>query len=282
MHKKTLVVQGGGFRSAFSCGVLDAFLVNRYFPFDRYVAVSGGTMALSYFFGGQYRRCLDAMILLSEDDNFLNIRKLWEDEGYMNIDYIHEVATNLCPFDIEVAIRNTRNAKVEFVATNRNAGTAEYIEPQKDNWVDAVIASSALPFATKGSHQVEGMDLMDGGWSDPLPVEHAYETGSKDLIVLQTAPKELKLSQSWVDYFGSIYHKDNPALSDCFENSHKKYNQSIDFLMNPPKDVKVVQIAPEFPLKCGTYSHSRDSIMSDYRYGLDCGLNFVLENPASA
>ena len=279
MHKKTLVIQGGGFRSSFSCGVLDAFLVNRYFPFDRYVAVSGGTMAVSYFLGAQYRQCIEAMVLLSEDDKFLNIKRFWEDEGYMNIDYIKEVAMSLRPFDFKKALHNSKTCKVEFVATNINVGTPEYISPNKDNWVDAVIASSTLPFATKGTHQIDGMDLMDGGWSDPLPVEYAHKTGSNDILVLQTAPKGLKLSQTWVDYFGSIYHNDNKKLSECFELSHKKYNQSIDFLMNPPKEVKVSQIAPEEPLKCGTYSHSRESIMIDYRYGLDCGLKYVLENP---
>ncbi len=271
MHKKTLVVQGGGFRSAFTCGVLDAFYINRYFPFDRYAAVSGGTMALSYFFGGQYRKCLEAMMLLSEDDNFLNIRRMWKDKGYMNIDYIQDVANKLCPFDIETAVRNTRNAKVEFVATNLDIGRAEYLEPDLNNWIEAVIASSTLPFATKGVHQFEGLNLMDGGWSDPLPVEHVYNTGSKDIVVIQTAPKGLKLTQSWVDYFGSIYHKDNKALSDCFEKTHVKYNQTIDFINAPPSDVSIELIAPRRPLQSGTYSQTKGSIIADYRYGLERG-----------
>ena len=105
-------------------------------------------MAVSYFLGGQYKQCLEAMVLLSEDDQFLNIKRFWEDEGYMNIDYIKEVAISLRPFAFEKALDNSKTCKVEFVATNTSLGTPEYISPNKENWVDAVIASSTLPFAT--------------------------------------------------------------------------------------------------------------------------------------
>ncbi len=39
--KKALIIQGGGFRTAFSAGVLDAFLKNNYTDFSLYAGVSG-------------------------------------------------------------------------------------------------------------------------------------------------------------------------------------------------------------------------------------------------
>lgn len=278
--QKALVVQGGGFRTAFSAGVLDAFIITRYFNFDTYVGVSGGAMALSYFFSGQYRYCVEAMVQLSGDVNFLKFSRIWSEEGYMNIDYIHEVASQIYPFDTEEAKKNTVNKSVEFVATNRKTGAAEYIRPTLANWIDVVIASSTLPFVSRGNKEIGGLDLMDGGWSDPLPVQYAYQKGIKDILVIRTAPKDLKLKISWTDYIGSIYHNDNKPLSECFANSHQKYNDTIDFINNPPSDLKICQISPEKPLKSGTYSYSVDSVISDYRYGLESGLNFVVEERA--
>jgi sugar/nucleoside kinase (ribokinase family) len=51
--RKTLIVQGGGFRTGFTAGILDAFLAMDYFPFDRIVCVSGGAIASSYFQNNQ-------------------------------------------------------------------------------------------------------------------------------------------------------------------------------------------------------------------------------------
>jgi len=31
-YNKTLIIEGGGFRTAFSAGILDTFMVNDYFP----------------------------------------------------------------------------------------------------------------------------------------------------------------------------------------------------------------------------------------------------------
>ena len=48
-HNIGLIVQGGSLRSVFSAGVLDAFNILEFSPFDYYAGVSGGAMSLSYF-----------------------------------------------------------------------------------------------------------------------------------------------------------------------------------------------------------------------------------------
>lgn len=49
IEKIALVIEGGGFKSVFSAGVLDAFLINKFNPFDIYIGVSSGAMCLSYY-----------------------------------------------------------------------------------------------------------------------------------------------------------------------------------------------------------------------------------------
>ena len=48
-NKIAIVVEGGGFKSAFSAGVLDSFIINNFDPFDIYVGVSGGAMNLTSY-----------------------------------------------------------------------------------------------------------------------------------------------------------------------------------------------------------------------------------------
>ena len=150
MHKKTLVIQGGGFRSAFSCGVLDAFLVNRYFPFDRYVAVSGGTMAVSYFLGGQYKQCLEAMVLLSEDDQFL-------DNAIKNL----EIALDADPDDSF----GWKQASIAYHRMNNNGmtyySTAQHFLLSGNIRGAMVNAKKALDILPKGSpNWIKSQDIM--------------------------------------------------------------------------------------------------------------------------
>ena len=274
-HKKTIIVQGGGFRTGFSTGVLDAFQTVGYNDFELYVGVSGGSIALSYFLSEQYQKCFDAMCLLAEDPNFLSFNRMIWNQAIMDIDYFHEVAAKLVPFEIEKALANAKSKELAFVMTNRNTGEPHYYHPNKKTWTDAVIASCTLPFVTKGKHSLHGVEYMDGGWSDPLPVEWAYNNGSREMLVVRTSPVDLKANQSWSDYFGTFVFRSNENLKNCFESNHQKYNDSIEFLNNPPKDLKINQIAPDSPLRTGTYSNSVSAITADYRHGVQAGLDFI-------
>ena len=138
-----------------------------------------------------------------------------------------------------------------------------------------VIASSTLPYVTKGTQKVRELDLMDGGWSDPIPIEWAIDQGADDILIIRTNDINQKIVQSWPDYFGSIYFRNNPDLSNCFALTHEVYNKTIDFLFTTSEKVNIDQLWPEEGLKCGSYSYSIDKINSDYRYGLQVGIEFV-------
>ncbi len=276
---KTIVVEGGGFRTAFTAGILDAFIVSDYHPFDRYIGVSGGAMALSYYLSGQYKFYINGMKFLAKDPNFLKISNIFAGTGYMNIDYVRQLAMTRYPFDVDKALDFIwkQDKLVRFVATNRKNGKAEFLAPSKEHWVEMIIASSTLPFVTKGVHRVGNQDLMDGGWSDPLPVLRAYETGSEDILILRTTPKNSRVSQGWMDYFASFYFRDNKGFSSCFYDSYTLYNKNVDFINNPPKHVSIQQIAPKKHLNSGTISYSADSVRRDYHTGLDAGLEYIAE-----
>ncbi len=275
MQQNYLIVEGGGFKTAFTAGILDAFITNNFYPFNNYIGVSGGAVAVSYYLSRQYRYTVNAMKILAKDENFLNYKRTFGEQGYMDIDFLAKVAQNKVPFDIEKAVRLTREAKVYFVVTNREDGHPEYLRPILENWLDAVVASSTLPFVTKGLHRLDNKMYFDGGWSDALPVKWAYKNGAKKILVLRTRPATIKSTQSWSDYFGSIYHKASPHLRETFAHCHSRYNEAIDFMANPPSDLSIEQISPIKLLKSGTYSYTKRTIMRDYRYGLDKGLAYL-------
>lgn len=275
-NKACIVVEGGGFKTGFTSGILDSFIAAGYDPFDQYVGVSGGSVALSYFLAQQYRCCLNSILILAKDKDFMKFTRSLGTQGYMNIDFIAEVAESKIPFQKTKALSRLKGSDVHFVATNRGTGTPEYLSPDAGSWLDVVVASCTLPFVTKGKHLINGVEYLDGGWSDPLPVKWAYDNGGRDILVLRTRPTADRTKQSWADYFGSIYFNSNPKLSEVFEKAYQKYNEGLEFIDSPPADLKIQQLAPKKPLKSTTYSYSKKSIMRDYRYGLDCGVKYLM------
>lgn len=272
---KTLIVQGGGFRTGFTAGILDAFIALEYFPFERIIGLSGGAISASYFMSQQFGSCIEAMRVLASDTEFVNPKYLFHDRGYMNIDHLRLVANEMVPFDLANALKTLKKSEVYFVATNRLTGKPIYLSPNESDWIDMVIASSTLPYVTKGTQKVRELDLMDGGWSDPIPIEWAIGQGADDILIIRTNDINQKIVQSWPDYFGSIYFRNNSDLSNCFALTHEVYNKTIDFLINTSEKVTIDQLWPEEGLKCGSYSYSIDKINSDYRYGLQVGIEFV-------
>ncbi|NND94357.1 MAG: patatin family protein [Flavobacteriales bacterium] len=272
---RALVIQGGGFRTAFTSGVLDALHVGRIVDFDIYAGVSGGAIAMSYFITGQYRKCFEAISILASDPHFVRISRAISETGYMDIDHLERIARDEVPLNLDLAIQNSTHKDVRIVATERETGHAAYLQPSREDWIDATIASSTLPFVTKGRHFIRGIEYFDGGWSDPIPVRWAYEQGARHIVVVRTTPSGVRINQSWPDYLGSWYFRTNKALSDCFNSTHIKYNDALDFIETPPEGTTLHELAPIEPLKSGSYSYTSDSIIQDYRQGLDIGLEFV-------
>ncbi len=271
--KHVIIVQGGGFRTGFSTGVLDGFRAANFNPFDTYIGISGGAIALSYFLSEQYGSCVKSMQFLATHPEFIKLKRVMKQKGYMDIDQLREVAEKHVPFDLKSALSSRANKNVHFVVTDRVSGQPLYLDPEESDWLDIVIASCTLPFVTKGAHKVRGLNLFDGGWGDSLPVEWAHKEGASKFTIIRTLPKDRKVGQSWPDYLGSLYFRKHPDLAACFARSHDKYNDAIDYINEISDSVEVNQISPEEGLKCSTYNYSVSSILADYRYGFQLGIN---------
>ena len=273
--KRALIVQGGGFRTAFTTGVLDAFQKREYNPFDLLIGVSGGAIAISYFIAQQPKHCLESIKYLSANKKYLDYARLLNSKAIVDVEVFYEVSNSYMPFDFKTAEKNLAGKQLAIVMTNRKTGEPAYYHPTVSDWQDAIIASCAFPFLTKGKHILGGVEYMDGAWSDPIPVKWAAAQGADEITIVRTQPANTKLTQSWLDLMGEIYYRNEVGLKAAFKQNHLNYNQAIDYIQNPPKEIIIKQIAPELNLKAGTYTDSKELIVEDYNYGLKLGEQFL-------
>lgn len=280
-EKIALVLQGGALKTIFTAGVLDAFITQKFFPFDIYLGVSAGTMCLSYYLGNQYNTTFEIIQELAEDKEFINIFNAFKEEGIVNLSHLKQFTTNKYPIDYNTIKKNRKDNVIEFVATDIETGKPDYLNPSIENWNECLIASSTLPIYSKGKHELLGKKLMDGGWSDPIPVKRAIELGATKIIVIRTTPLNFRDKKSYIGMVSSVWYRDQVALKKCLLEEHQYFNSAVDFMNQKHEGVEIFQIAPEKILKSSAASSSKTKVITDYRNGLDLGLKFLMTNKSN-
>ena len=276
-HEKiALVIEGGGFKSVFSAGVLDAFLINKFQPFDMYIGVSSGAMCLSYYVANQYKTYFSLSKEVLVNEKFLSFRHSLSEQGYMDLNFLSKYAKEHNPLDLKKIIESTENKELYIVATNLENGEAVYLEPDKKNFYKCLQATSSLPFFTKGSCEINGVNFMDGAWSDGIPVKAAAEFGATKVIVIRPNPLGYKMAGlSYLGLLAGYWWKNNPEIRDNFFKEDNTYNEAVDFLTEKHESLEVLQICPDSFLKSRVVGTSVDDLTQDYHAGLEKGMDFL-------
>ena len=252
------------------------FLINKFQPFDIYIGVSSGAMCLSYYVASQYKTYFSLSKEVSVNEKFLSYRHALSEQGYMDLNFLSKYAKEHNPLDLQKIIESTENKELYIVATNLENGEAVYLEPDKKNFYKCLQATSSLPFFTKGSCEINGVNFMDGAWSDGIPVKAAAEFGATKVIVIRPNPLGYKMAGlSYLGLLAGYWWKNNPEVRDNFFKEDNKYNEAVDFLAEKHESLEVLQICPDSFLKSRVVGTSVDDLTQDYHAGLEKGMDFL-------
>ena len=272
-HQIALIVEGGGFKSGFTAGVLDSFIINGFNPFHLNLGVSGGAMNLTSYISRQYKRNINIISAMSKKTNFISIVRFLKGGNYMELKYLLEVTSKQYPFDIDAASKHLKDADCRVVVTNYLNGNSAYLSVKKYGWLKTMEATGSLPMATRGYCKIAGRKYIDGGLSDPLPVKRVYDWGYRNIVLLRTHTNNMKPDWNLETLYAPLFYRDNPKLQKLIMRNDKIYSREQKYISNPPKDLKLIQVAPESELECGVISNNLKDIQMDYRYGLELGLD---------
>ena len=161
--KTGLVLEGGAFRTIFSCGVCDAFL-DAGLPLPDYtVGVSAGIAYGVSYLSRQSRRNLKLLTTYANDKRYMGVGNFLDrrNRSYFGLKFSYETIPNeLLPFDYETFAAYP--GTVEAVVTNLNTGRAEYLEvPRKDEHFLLLQATCAIPLMFPVIH-LDGPPYLDG------------------------------------------------------------------------------------------------------------------------
>ncbi len=272
-NKIALIVEGGGFKSGFTAGILDSFIINKYDPFHLYLGVSGGAMNLTSYISKQYKRNINIISAMSKNTNFISIVRFLKGGNYVELKYLLEGTSKEYPFDIEAANEHIKGADCKVVVTNYLTGASSYLSVKKYGWIKTMEATGSLPMATRGYCEIAGRKYIDGGLSDPLPVKRVYDWGYRNIVLLRTNTNDVKADWNLESLYAPLFYRNNPIIKRLIMRNDRIYARQQKYISNPPKNLELLQLAPKTALECGVISSNLEHIQMDYRYGLELGLD---------
>lgn len=265
-----LVLEGGGMRGVFTCGVLDS-LMDRGIRFPYAIGVSAGACNGLSYMSGQRGRAKFSNIDLLEKHHYIGFRHLLTKGNIMDFDLLfHEFPERIVPYDYEAYERN--DARFEMVTTDCRTGKACYLSDKRDpkRIIDIVKASSSLPYVMPISY-VDGVPMLDGGISDSIPVRHAMELGYDNIVVVLTRNKGYRKSEKqFVPWWA--YHK-YPALREMIRTRNQRYNSDMELIERLETEGRIIVIRPERPIAVGRMERNTQRLLDLYNEGYEIASN---------
>jgi predicted patatin/cPLA2 family phospholipase len=266
-----------GFKSGFTAGILDSFIINEFDPFHLYLGVSGGAMNLTSYISKQYKRNINIISSMSKNTNFISIVRFLKGGNYVELKYLLEGTSKEFPFDIKAADQHLVGSDCRVVVTNYLTGDPAYLSVKKYGWIKTMEATGSLPMATQKYCKIAGKKYIDGGLSDPLPVKRVYDWGYKNIVLLRTHTNDVKTDWNLESLYAPLFYRNNPKLKRLIVRNDKIYARKLGYISKSQKDLTLIQIIPEKELECGVIANNIEDIKTDYRYGLEKGMDALNE-----
>ena len=268
-----LVLEGGGLRGVFTCGVLDCFMDNGIrFPFA--VGVSAGACNGLSYMSGQRGRAKSSNIDLMDKQHYIGLKYLLTQRNIMDFKLLFEdFPERIIPYDYDAYFSNP--ARFVMVTTNCLTGKAEYFEEKSSSKrvMDIVRASSSLPFVSPITY-VDGVPMLDGGIADSIPVRYALSQGYERLVVILTRNKGYRKQNSEMRA-AKVFYRKYPNLQKALSQRNAVYNQTMDLIERLEDEGWITVIRPIRPVEVGRMEKDTAKLTMLYQEGYDIARSLI-------
>ena len=270
---KGLVLEGGGFRGMYTCGVIDVFMENGI-CFDEVVGVSAGAAFGCNIKSKQIGRALRYNKRFCRDSRYSGLKSFIKTGDLYNKEFAYGIVpTILDPFDTKTFRENP--LKFTVVCTDIHTGNPVYHEIQNGDTTDIewIRASASIPIVSKPV-KLDGYELLDGGVSDSIPVNWMLERSDKTVIVLTRDKSYHKEPMKYIHLLKKAF-KEYPKLQKALENRYIVYNKTLDEIEQLEREGKVFVIRPSKPIACAMIEKDPDHLQEIYDIGRRDALHYL-------
>ncbi len=268
-----LILEGGGMRGVFTCGVLDN-LMDRGIRFPYTIGVSAGACNGLSYLSKQRGRAKFSNIDLLERYHYIGIRKLLTQGNIMDFQLLfEEFPERIIPYDY--AGYALTEERYEMVTTSCRTGKACYFEEKQNprRIIEIVRASSSLPFVCPISY-VDQEPMLDGGIADSIPLARARALGYCDNVVVLTRNRGYRKPEGKT-FLPFFFYRRYPALREAIRNRNRCYNQQLDEVERLEEAGEISVIRPLKPIEVGRMERNPQKLLALYDEGYELASQIV-------
>jgi predicted patatin/cPLA2 family phospholipase len=214
-------------------------------------------------------------MLFSASRDYVRYSNLLFNKSIMNFEKLYQDANEVFPIEFDRLQNNLEGKNFYVVVSDAMTGQPEYIELSKKNYINEMLATGSLPVLMKNPIYLAGKRKYDGGITDPIPVQKAYELGARDIVIVRTYEEAFKRKTKLENYIAAFATRSYPKISNALRINTSTYNSALEFIKNPPHDCKITQICPPARLKTKRATTNIKTMKVDYKIGISCGKNYL-------
>lgn len=275
--KVALVCEGGGQRGIFTAGVLDEFMRAGFNPFDLFLGTSAGAQNLSAYLCNQRGYARRVISRYTTSREFFNPLRFVRGGNLIDLDWLIDSTASTTPLAMSHAEALFDQGKEFYMCACRSDDfTADYFSPTSDSWLNILKASSAIPGFYRNGVEIDGVNYLDGGISDAIPVREAAKRGADVIVVIRTVPSQIIYPARWLKKMENWLSEGSLQQLLIMAQHHQlSYSQIQHFIENPPDNLRIFEIHPPRPLLSNALGSRLPALNVDYKMGRLCGRYFL-------
>lgn len=263
-----LVLEGGGMRGIFTCGVLD-YMMDHDIRFPYIIGVSAGACNGLSYMSRQRGRAKYSNIDLLQKYDYIGFRHLLRKRNIMDFDLLfNKFPEQILPYDYDAYFSCPE--RYVMVTTNCLTGEANYYEEKGDKGrvIDIVRASSSLPFVCPVAY-VDDIPMLDGGISDSIPLQRAMDEGYEKSVVVLTRNRGYRKESKDIRIPSFIYRK-YPKMREALSRRSALYNEQLALVERLEAEGRITVIRPEKPVVVDRIERDVKKLTELYEEGYGC------------
>lgn len=275
--KVALVCEGGGQRGIFTAGVLDEFMRAGFNPFDLLLGTSAGAQNLSAYLCNQRGYARNVISRYTTRREFFNPLRFVRGGNLIDLDWLMDSTASQSPLAMSHAQALFDKGKEFYMCACRSDDfKADYFSPTRDSWLNILKASSAIPGFYRSGVEIEGINYLDGGISDAIPVREAVRRGAETIVVIRTVPSQIIYPARWLKHMENWLSEGSLQQLLVMAQHHQAcYSEIQQFIENPPDNLRVFEIHPPRALLSNALGSRLSALNVDYKMGRLCGRYFL-------
>lgn len=267
MKKIGLVIEGGGFRGLFAEGVTD-WLIDSGIELPYVIGVSMGASTGISYISKQKSRNFDIAMTFMQDSRYISMKNLVTTGSLFGMDFIFDdIANTYKKFDYQAFMASKQECVIGAMACD--TGLTSYIKKSmtsNEEMMEALKASVSLPFVSQIS-SLGGKPHLDGGLTDPIPLEQAFVDGCDKLVVISTRDQDYIKKPFKGSTLCKMFYPSYPSLINALKSRHQVYNETQVLLAQLEKENKAFVIRPQAPLPIGRLEKNLEKLKYVYQEG---------------